>query len=66
MKREFPFSPFPKGWYQVALGSDVHLGYGGKVVEDTLHQRPLLCDGDGPIPELRRWGLQFYPELGDD
>lgn len=24
--------------------------------------RPLLCDGDGPIAKLRRWGLQFYPE----
>ena len=23
---------------------------------------PLLCDGDGPIGEFRRWCLQFYPE----
>lgn len=22
--------------------------------------RPALCDGDGPIGELRRWGRQFY------
>ena len=23
--------------------------------------RPLLCDGDGPILELRRYFAQFYP-----
>ncbi len=23
-------------------------------------ERPLLCDGDGPIPEFRRWAAQFY------
>ena len=25
---------------------------------------PTLCDGDGPIPEFRRWCRQFYPEAG--
>jgi len=25
-------------------------------------ERPNLCDGDGPIGELRRWGKQFYSE----
>ncbi len=30
--------------------------------ENKIHlERPLLCDGDGPIAELRRWGRQFYP-----
>ncbi|MCA9680280.1 MAG: aromatic ring-hydroxylating dioxygenase subunit alpha [Myxococcales bacterium] len=24
--------------------------------------RPVLCDGDGPIGALRRWYRQFYPE----
>ena len=24
--------------------------------------RPILCDGDGPIGKLRKWGKQFYPE----
>jgi 3-ketosteroid 9alpha-monooxygenase subunit A len=24
--------------------------------------RPMLCDGDGPIGALRRWYRQFYPE----
>ena len=23
-------------------------------------QRPILCDGDGPIAEFRRWSQQFY------
>ena len=25
--------------------------------------KPTLCDGDGPIPELRVWMRQFFPEL---
>jgi hypothetical protein len=25
-------------------------------------ERPALCDGDGPIAALRRWGRQFYAE----
>lgn len=30
----------------------------------TYRERPLLCDGDGPIPEFRRWCGQFYSEAG--
>ena len=26
------------------------------------HERPLLCDGDGPIAQYRRWSKQFYSE----
>lgn len=26
------------------------------------HERPLLCDGDGPIGVFRRWCKQFYAE----
>lgn len=26
----------------------------------AYRDRPLLCDGDGPIPEFRRWASQFY------
>ncbi|NIB42121.1 Rieske 2Fe-2S domain-containing protein [Pseudomaricurvus alkylphenolicus] len=26
----------------------------------TYHERPLLCDGDGPIAKLRKWFGQFY------
>ena len=25
-------------------------------------EKPMLCDGDGPIPEYRRWASQFYCE----
>ena len=29
--------------------------------EAKVHlERPALCDGDGPIGLLRRWGRQFY------
>jgi hypothetical protein len=29
--------------------------------ENKTHwERPILCDGDGPIAELRRWARQFY------
>ena len=24
---------------------------------------PLLCDGDGPILQFRKWFTQFYPEV---
>ena len=31
--------------------------------ENKIHlERPLLCDGDGPIGPLRRWARQFYSE----
>lgn len=26
----------------------------------VYHERPVLCDGDGPIAEVRRWAQQFY------
>jgi nitrite reductase/ring-hydroxylating ferredoxin subunit len=27
------------------------------------HERPLLCDGDGPIAQYRRWSKQFYSDV---
>jgi 3-ketosteroid 9alpha-monooxygenase subunit A len=31
--------------------------------EHKIHlERPALCDGDGPIAALRRWGRQFYED----
>lgn len=27
----------------------------------TYHDKPLLSDGDGPVPDFRRWARQFYP-----
>ncbi len=33
--------------------------------ENKAHwERPVLCDGDGPIALLRRWARQFYSTLG--
>lgn len=28
----------------------------------VFFERPVLCDGDGPFPVLRKWGKQFFPE----
>jgi phenylpropionate dioxygenase-like ring-hydroxylating dioxygenase large terminal subunit len=25
-------------------------------------ERPMLCDGDGPVGQFRRWAAQFYPD----
>ena len=31
--------------------------------EHKIHQaNPILCDGDGPIAQFRRWFSQFYAE----
>ena len=27
----------------------------------VYRERPVLCDGDGPIHEFRRWAAQFLP-----
>jgi phenylpropionate dioxygenase-like ring-hydroxylating dioxygenase large terminal subunit len=36
--------------------------------ENKIYQpNPILCDGDGPIAQFRRWFSQFYaPAAGDD
>ncbi len=26
----------------------------------AYHKAPRLCDGDGPVPDFRRWAAQFY------
>jgi phenylpropionate dioxygenase-like ring-hydroxylating dioxygenase large terminal subunit len=31
----------------------------------TYHSRPLLCEGDGPIAQYRKWASQFY-STGDE
>ncbi len=28
----------------------------------VFFERPVLCDGDGPIAKMRKWGKQFYPD----
>jgi 3-ketosteroid 9alpha-monooxygenase subunit A len=38
-----------------------------RIWENKLYRdQPLLCDGDGPINQLRRWYAQFYRQGGDD
>ena len=31
----------------------------------THLERPVLCEGDGPIALLRQWGAQFYPDAAE-
>ena len=31
----------------------------------TRIDNPLLCDGDGPVYQLRRWYEQFYVDVED-
>ena len=31
----------------------------------TYRARPLLCDGDGPIAQYRKWATQFYSLAGE-
>jgi hypothetical protein len=43
---------------------------GGKTIEQDIpiwenkvyRHDPMLCDGDGPIMQYRRWARQFYYE----
>jgi hypothetical protein len=37
------------------VGEDIPIWENKRYVE-----RPLLCDGDGPIAQYRRWASQFY------
>jgi hypothetical protein len=37
------------------LGQDIPIWEHKRMVE-----RPMLCDGDGPIGIFRRWAKQFY------
>ncbi len=32
----------------------------------VYREQPVLCDGDGPISQLRRWYRQFYQQGGAD
>jgi 3-ketosteroid 9alpha-monooxygenase subunit A len=44
---------------------NLQLGYQEDVAiweNKVWRDRPMLCDGDGPIGALRRWYKQFYPE----
>ncbi|HTY18077.1 MAG TPA: Rieske 2Fe-2S domain-containing protein [Myxococcota bacterium] len=56
---------------------DAHVGVGAALIRDLEkqmaqdiaiwenkrhHERPLLCDGDGPVGVYRRWMRQFFSE----
>ena len=37
-----------------------------RIWENKIYlDKPVLCDGDGPIGELRRWYSQFYRPLSE-
>jgi hypothetical protein len=53
----------PRGGIGAAIIRDVvkQLGEDIPIWENkTYLERPILCDGDGPIAEFRRWSQQFY------
>ena len=55
----------PVGGVAAAIIKDIVKQTNEDVViwENKVHQRrPVLCDGDGPIAEFRRWCQQFYPD----
>ena len=58
-----------------ANGADAEHGVGAAIIRDLEKQmgedipiwerkryyaKPLLCDGDGPLPVYRRWMRQFF------
>lgn len=54
----------PKGGVAGAIIRDIvkQTGEDIPIWENKVYRaRPLLCDGDGPIAEYRRWCRQFYP-----
>lgn len=53
----------PRGGVGAAIIRDVvkQLGEDIPIWENKAYlERPVLCDGDGPIAEFRRWSQQFY------
>ena len=53
----------PKGGVAAALIRDIvkQMSEDIPIWENKKFQeRPVLCDGDGPIAEFRRWMRQFY------
>jgi 3-ketosteroid 9alpha-monooxygenase subunit A len=46
---------------QIAKELDAQVQADIQIFENKRHvEKPLLCDGDGPIPIFRRWAEQFY------
>jgi phenylpropionate dioxygenase-like ring-hydroxylating dioxygenase large terminal subunit len=54
----------PKGGVAAAIIRDIvkQTGEDIPIWENKIYRdRPVLCDGDGPIAQYRRWCQQFYP-----
>lgn len=55
----------PKGGVAAAIIRDIvkQTNEDVPIWENKIYRdRPVLCDGDGPIAEYRRWCRQFYPK----
>lgn len=55
----------PKGGVAAAIIRDIvkQTNEDVPIWENKVYrERPMLCDGDGPIAEYRRWCRQFYPQ----
>jgi len=55
----------PKGGVAAAIIRDIvkQMNEDIPIWENKVYrEHPLLCDGDGPIPEYRRWCTQFYSD----
>lgn len=57
--------PVPYGWYAVSLSNQLAVGevkplYYFEKDLVLFCDKPVLCDGDGPITLYRKWFSQFY------
>lgn len=53
--------------FVAAYIADIQNGFGQDVAiweHKKWRDRPVLCDGDGPIMKLRKWYAQFYDDAG--
>ena len=60
--RKLPNSDATRGVGQAFIAEvERQFGQDIPIWENKIHhERPMLCDGDGPFAELRRWARQFY------
>ena len=56
-RRGLPILSYPEALGEISRQFDEDL----PIWENKIFlERPVLCDGDGPIGAMRRWGRQFY------
>lgn len=60
--RKLPDSDSTKGLGRAFMGEiERQFGQDIPIWENKIHhERPVLCDGDGPIGTVRQWARQFY------